>query len=106
MLKRRFYQTLLEWKTSPRRSAMHVVGAPRVGKTTLIRQFGQEQYDGYAELNFIVDPSLCACFRECRDAGALIERIRAWRLNQGGAPLQPGRTLIFLDEIQACPEAE
>ena len=60
MLKRRFYQTLLEWKNSPRRNAMLVTGARQVGKTTLIRQFGQEQYDCFAELNFIEDPSLCA----------------------------------------------
>lgn len=43
MLKRRFYRTLLEWKNSPRRNAMLVTGARQEGKTTLIRQFGQEQ---------------------------------------------------------------
>jgi predicted AAA+ superfamily ATPase len=105
MLKRRFYQTLLEWKNSPRRNAMLVTGARQVGKTTLIRQFCQEQYDCFAELNFIEDPSLCASFRASRDANTVIENLSAWRVRQGGSPLEPGRTLIFLDEIQECPEA-
>ena len=83
MLKRRFYQTLLEWKNSPRRNAMLVTGARQVGKTTLIRQFGQEQYDCFAELNFIEDPSLCASFRASRGANTVIENISAWRVKQG-----------------------
>ena len=105
MLKRRFYQTLLEWKNSSRRKAMLVTGARQVGKTVLIRQFGQEQYDCFVEMNFIEQPQHRWLFSESRDANTLIENISAWHVKQSGIPLVPGRTLVFFDEIQECPQA-
>ena len=44
MLYRKAYDRLLEWKGQPKRKALCIMGARQIGKTTVIRQFGKEQY--------------------------------------------------------------
>ena len=56
MLYRKAYDKLLEWKKQPRRKALCIMGARQIGKTTVIRQFGRDQYERFVEINFITDP--------------------------------------------------
>ena len=53
MLARNFYNNLLKWKDNKNKKAMLVTGARQIGKTSLIRRFGKEQYECFVELNFI-----------------------------------------------------
>ena len=47
MLKRKFYQFLLDWKQKPNRKPLLVKGARQVGKTFLIERFGRAEYTGF-----------------------------------------------------------
>ena len=79
-----------------------VSGARQVGKTFIIREFGRTCYESFIELNFIEDPQLKMIFEGSLRADDILAAIRLYRR---GAEIIDGQTLIFLDEIQECPEA-
>ncbi|MBQ9105585.1 MAG: AAA family ATPase, partial [Mailhella sp.] len=80
---------------------MLVTGARQIGKTSLIRKFGREQYKHFIEINFIETPRAADIFKNGRDVNSIVMGITALL---GVSPV-PGKTLIFLDEIQECPDA-
>ncbi|WP_299447334.1 AAA family ATPase [uncultured Phascolarctobacterium sp.] len=101
MLKRKAYNILKSWHTQPNKKALCIIGARQIGKTTLIRQFAQNNYEHFAELNFVLDQQAHSIFADSLDADTIITNLTAYTKK----PLTPGKTLIFLDEIQACPNA-
>lgn len=101
MLYRKAYDKLLEWKNKPRKKALCIMGARQIGKTTVIREFGREQYERFVEINFITQPEATKIFDGSLDANSIIIAMTA--LTQ--AEMIPGKTLVLLDEIQACPNA-
>lgn len=101
MLKRKAYKILESWQQQPQKKALCIIGARQIGKTTLIRQFAQNNYAHFAELNFVLDQEAHAIFAGSLDANTIITNLTAYTKQ----PLTPGKTLIFLDEIQACPNA-
>ncbi len=102
MLKRKAYSALLDWKGSHKNKCLMIKGARQVGKTYLVREFGKNEYASYIEINFIKSPSLKEIFSGDVDAESIYKRMSA---NMRGIKLIPGKTLIFLDEIQACGKA-
>lgn len=101
VLARSAYETMLQWKESPSKRALLVTGARQVGKTYLIREFGNSAYEVFLEINFIEKPKAKEIFEGDLDADTLIANLTAFT----NVVLVPGRTLIFLDEIQECPRA-
>lgn len=101
MLKRDVYQKLSEWKKEKNKKALCVIGARQIGKTTTIRAFAKEHYEHFLEINFILDQGAEKIFQGRLDADTIIENLTAYKMQQ----LVPGKTLIFLDEIQECPNA-
>jgi len=102
MLTRKAYGDLQSWKNA-KQSAMTnhsllVMGARQVGKTTLIREFAQDNYANTAEINFIENTHAKETIAAASDAKDLFLRISALTDTQ----LIPGKTLIFFDEIQFC----
>ena len=102
MLKRKMYDTLLAWKNSDKKECLLVKGARQVGKTYLIRKFGEKEYDSFVEINFHEQKSLKVIFDGDKTAEEIYKRLTA---NVPGVKLIPGKTLIFLDEIQKCAGA-
>ena len=101
MLKRKAYAKLLSWKEQPQKRALCILGARQIGKTTLVRQFAAAAYEHFVELNFLEDQEARLIFAGALDANTLITNLTAYTR----AAMEPGKTLVFLDEIQACPEA-
>lgn len=101
MLYRKAYDKLLEWKSEPRKKALCIMGARQIGKTTVIRQFGNEQYERFVEINFITHPDAAKIFDGHLDANSIIIALTAFTRTE----MIPGKTLVLLDEIQACPNA-
>ena len=102
MLKRKMYDKLLEWKNTKKKECLLLKGARQVGKTYLVRQFGKNEYESFIEINFHMQSSLKVIFEGDRSAEEVYKRITA---NIPGVKLVPGKTLIFLDEIQKCSDA-
>lgn len=100
MLKRLVDDHLVAWKTSRRRKALLLRGARQVGKTWCARELGQT-FESLLEVNFERDRELAILFEGRLDPVRLCERLGAY----AGMRVVPGRTLLFLDEVQACPNA-
>ena len=87
---------LVRWKDARRRKPLIVEGARQVGKTWLVKDFACKHYDNIAYINFEEQIYLRNLFETDFDVTRIISAI-------GAAAHQnciPGKTLIFLDEIQ------
>ncbi len=101
MLKREISERLYSWKNENKKKALCVIGARQIGKTTIIREFARKEYKYFVEVNFILDKGAGQIFDGKLDADTIIENLTAFKMQK----LEPGKTLIFLDEIQECPNA-
>ncbi|MDR0853142.1 MAG: AAA family ATPase [Clostridiales Family XIII bacterium] len=101
MLYRKIYDELNKWRNSNLKKALLLTGARQIGKTYLIRKFGESNYDNFLEINFITQPKAAAIFSGNLDIETLIVGLTAYLRK----PLVQGKTLVFLDEIQECPNA-
>ena len=101
MLKREISNKLVSWKNQENKKALCVIGARQIGKTTIIREFAREYYENFIEINFILDKGAERIFDGKLDVNTIIENITAFKRQK----LEPGKTLVFLDEIQECPNA-
>lgn len=100
-IERRLMQKLESWKANPVRRALLLDGARQVGKTYAVRAFAKSNYDSFLEINFVETPGARAIFDGDLDAETIIMGLTAY----SGTALVPGKTLVFFDEIQACPRA-
>lgn len=102
MLKRKIYQTLSDWKNNKHNECLLIKGARQVGKSFIIREFGQKNYKSFIELNFYQHPEYISIFDGDLTPDEIYKRIS---LQLSRARFIEGKTLIFLDEIQHCPNA-
>lgn len=102
MLERKIMDTLLSWKNKEKRKSLIVSGARQVGKTFIVRRFAEQNYVSHVEMNFLENPSLKSIFQYSLNSEELLTGIS---LNFRNFHLVPGNTLLFLDEIQECPNA-
>ncbi len=100
-MKRNAIQDLIAWKNSEDRKPMVLKGARQVGKTWLMKEFGQNFYDSYAYFNFDEEDELNSIFQANKNPHRIIELLSLI----SGQKILPGKTLIIFDEIQECPEA-
>ncbi|OZG61924.1 ATP/GTP-binding protein [Bifidobacterium lemurum] len=102
VLKRKIMDRLIRWKNDPDRRCLLLQGARQVGKTYIVDQFAREQYEHYVSINFEYDARYRDLFDGDNNVDALVERMK---LSIPGSRFVPGKTLLFLDEIQSCPNA-
>ncbi len=90
----------LEWKDNPMRKPLLLRGARQVGKSSAVRHFGKE-FQFFAEVNFERHKTVKTFFQGDIDIRLIVQKIAIY-IN---VPIEEGKTLLFLDEIQECPEA-
>ena len=100
-MKRLIMYKLIKWKNSSSRKPLILKGARQVGKTYILKQFGNENYDDVAYFNFDHDKGLNDLFVSTKDPKRIIEQL----ILVNGRKIIPEKTLIFFDEIQECPDA-
>lgn len=94
-MERYIYQQLLKWKASPVRKPLILQGARQVGKTYILKEFGKREYKNLVYINCDNNENMREMFSDY-DIPRIIRGLSA--LSQQS--IQPGATLIFLDEIQ------
>lgn len=97
---RQIDKSLLAWKNSPRHKPLLLRGARQVGKSSSVHHLAR-QFDNFVEINFERRPAYLEIFQGNKDAKHIVEIIKSIT----GKPIVPGKTLLFLDEIQMCQEA-
>lgn len=101
--KRKIYGKLLAWKeTSNGNSALLVEGARRVGKSTIVEEFGKNEYRTYMLIDFTkVSDSVKALFDDLSDLNYLFLQLQLIFKKE----LHERDSLIIFDEVQFCPKA-
>lgn len=100
-MERQLMEQLVTWKDDKRRKPLILNGARQVGKTWLLKEFGGAHFENMAYVSLDND-SLARSFF---DADFDVKRIISSLSLELDARIEPGKTLIVLDEIQACPKA-
>ena len=101
IFKRKIYNKIEYWHKNNHNEALLIKGARQVGKTTIVREFARDNYNHFVEINFEQTPDAKQAFAGSRDANTVIQRLSL----MGYGPFVPGKTLVFFDEIQSCPNA-
>ena len=99
---RKIIKDLLNWKNSPLRKPLLLSGARQTGKTYVIeKQFGKDYYKKIIKINFERDLDAQKIFENDLEPHRIIVRLE----NYTNTRITPEDTLIFFDEVQACPQA-
>lgn len=97
---RTIYRDLDKWAKDPQRKALLLRGARQVGKTYAVRHLA-ESFESFVELNFEELPAVHSFFANSLEPEQICRKLG----NFLGKSITPGKTLLFFDEIQACPMA-
>lgn len=100
-MERQILEKLARWKDSRYRKPLLLEGARRVGKTWVLKTFGERCYENTIYVSFTENEAYKAIFEPNRD----VNRIVAALAKATGRAIEPGRTLIVLDDIGECPKA-
>lgn len=99
MLKRKI-DSYLEQFYKQTNKALLVTGARQTGKSFSIRQYGKTRFENFVEINFIEQPDAAEAMRGAKNSQDIIVRLSLLT----NIPLVAGKTLVFFDEVQECPE--
>ncbi len=98
-MRRLIYNKLLDWKKSDRRKPLILRGARQVGKTYILKKFGEREYKNYIYINFERKSKLKDIINEDLTVKEILDRISIYT----GEKIYPQKTLLFFDEIQVAP---
>lgn len=100
-MKRKITESLLSWKKDPQRKPLLLMGARQVGKTFILKQFGQQEYVNTVYLNFENNPRICKLFEASLDPTVILKSLSI----EMDTDIEAGKTLLIFDEVQECPNA-
>lgn len=100
LLRRKIDQYLKTWKANENRMPLIVKGARQVGKTASILQFAHDNYKNVVSVNFVLQQKYKAIFEDGYEVDSILRNLT---LIDPSLDVEPGRTLIFFDEMQDCP---
>lgn len=98
-MKREVYNRLIQWKLSSNRKPLIMYGARQVGKTYILKEFGNHEFKNMVYINCYKNDIVAQLFSQDTDVDRLVLGLSAI----AHQTIVPGETLIFLDEIQEIP---
>lgn len=102
MFKREIIRQLEAWKADINRKPLVIHGARQVGKTWVLKRFGEDNFEDIAYFSLDKDESgLRDIFKTTKDPKRIIQQLSFLH----GKKINPQTTLLVLDEIQECNEA-
>lgn len=100
-MQRDIYKQLLRWKNKKTRKPLILNGARQVGKTYILREFGEKEYQKVAFFSLDRNQKVREVFEKSGNTADILMALSA--ISQ--VNITPGDTLLVLDEIQDCPKA-
>lgn len=94
-------KNLCSWKNQSKKKPLILMGARQVGKTFVLKKFGQLEYKNAVYLNFENNPPLCQLFAASLTPEFILRAISI----EMDVEIVAGETLIIFDEVQECPNA-
>ena len=101
MFNRTIIHELRQWKERRDRKPLMMLGARQVGKTSVLKKFGEDSFEHCAYFSLDEEEGVCDIFRKTKNPQQIIEQLSYLT----SEPILPHKTLLVLDEIQDCPEA-
>ncbi len=98
---RKIEEILLKWKSEEKRKPLLLTGARQTGKTYIMKEFGERYFSSIIAVDFEKTPRAKAIFEENLVPENIISELELFT----DKPFIEGKTLLILDEIQACPRA-
>ena len=98
---REVYQDLIAWKEKSKRKPLLLMGARQIGKTTVLRSFGEKEYEDMFYINLEKRTDLHEFFISNKDPKSILDSLSLIY----GREIDPQSTLIIMDEIQECKDA-
>ena len=95
------FNELKNWKNSKDRKPLIIRGARQVGKTWLMQEFGKNEYEKCAYINFDSNIRMAELFSGDFDIERIIQGLKI----ESGVNIEPENTLIIFDEVQETPKA-
>lgn len=95
VMRRKFYEQLLNWKNNNVLMPLMVIGARQVGKTYIINEFCKNEFEDYIYINLLDNKSIISFFEENIDTKEKIAKMELY-LNRKITE----NTVLFFDEIQ------
>ncbi len=99
--KRKVFNQLKQWKKKVKRKPLLLIGARQIGKTTVLKAFGQKEYDDMIYLNLEKQVDIHSFFKGNKNPRTILENISLLH----GKNIVAGKTLLIIDEIQECRDA-
>ena len=99
-MEREIFEDLLKWKESDTKKPLLLRGARQVGKTYIVRKLGR-LFSNFVEVNFESEPEISSFFKGNLLPDNICSKLSVYYNDS----IIDGKTLLFFDEIQACPEA-
>jgi len=101
--KRKIYAKMLEWRSESKgRTALLIEGARRIGKSTIVEEFAQREYETYILIDFNkASEEVKSLFDDLMDLDFIFLRLQAIFHKS----LRPRKSVIIFDEVQKCPSA-
>ena len=100
-MERKILEKLLSWKDRAERKPLLLNGARQVGKTYILQKLGREHFENMVYVNLEKNLTMAGFFQDNIDPGRIIRYLEASTQKK----ITPGKTLLVLDEIQACERA-
>ena len=100
-MRRKLTNELINWKTNKRNKPLIIYGAKQVGKTYIVREFAKANYEYLYEINFEFDKNAKELFKGNLTIDNLYMQLSSYKID---VPIIEGKTLLFFDEVQTCPE--
>lgn len=100
-MERTLITKLVEWKEKANRKPLILKGVRQCGKTYLLKEFGKRHYESCAYFNFEENDALKTVFEKDYDTSRIVFELGLY----WGKTIEPGKTLLILDEIQECGRA-
>jgi len=98
-MERKLNKALTDWKNRKNRKPLVIRGARQVGKTFLVREFAQQNFQSFVEINFDRTPDKKQLF----DSSNIERSLQLLEIEENISVIKKD-TLLFFDEVQAAPE--
>lgn len=98
---REIMNDLKKWKDMRRRKPLLLTGVRQCGKTYIVKEFAGECFSNSVYMNFEAEEKLSSIFDYDFDVKRIVTEIERHYKTK----IVPGETLVYFDEIQACPRA-
>lgn len=99
-MERLILKDLIAWKNSPYRKPLILKGVRQVGKTWILKEFGNRCYENTAYFNFDENEEYKQFFETSKDVNRILQNL----MFASGQTITPEKTLIIFDEVQDCPK--